>query len=85
MSAPIKFTLKPVDRKLINTNTLYDPIIDAFLEQEHECCQIEIEVNNINKITEALRTRIETRNLRQKILLQKRGPILYLTKLNTNK
>ena len=81
----MEYTLKQVDKNALTYRSEYDDMIDEFLNQEHELCLIELTPDSQPIRVDALRARIKTRGLKQKIWATQRGNNIYLTKLNTNK
>ncbi len=77
----ISFEMKPVEKKrekTIKKRSVYDPIIDQFLESGHELVEISIEGKKASYVVTQLSRRIETRKL--DIVASSAGDFTYLEK-----
>ena len=77
----IKFDMKKVDKKRIKTSTkrsIYDPMIDQFIEGGEELVEITVEDKKASYIVTQLKKRMELRNL--EIEVSKAQGFVYLEK-----
>ncbi len=77
----IKFEMKEVEKKRagkFQKKSIYDPMIDQFLESGHELVEITIEGRSGSYISHQLKTRIEKREL--DIIASSGGGCAYLEK-----
>jgi hypothetical protein len=77
----IKFEMRPVEekrRKMYHKGSVYDPIIDQFLESGQELVEISIEGKRPGYVVTQLDRRIETREL--DIVASSGGGFVYLEK-----
>lgn len=62
----IRFEMKPVTEKRekkIKKGSIYDPIIDQFLESGHDLVEINVEEKKASYVAGALKKRIQVRKL----------------------
>lgn len=79
----VKFDLKPVKRKpsrKYRKGSKYDPIIDMFLESEHDLVKVEVPDKDANYLRTQLKKRIDAREMNQKIEVSVVNNIAYLEK-----
>ncbi len=77
----ISFDMKPVEKKrpkISRKRSVYDPIIDQFLESGDELVEISIEGRSGSYLSHQLKTRIEKRQL--DIIASSGGGFAYLEK-----
>ena len=77
----ISFEMKEVEKKRegkFQKRSIYDPIIDKFIESGHELVEISIEGKSASYISHQLKSRIEKRQL--DILASAGGGFTYLEK-----
>jgi len=77
----IRFEMKPVDKKRekkYHKGSVYDPIIDQFLESGQELVEISIEGKKPGYVVTQLDRRIKTREL--DIIASRGGGFVYLEK-----
>jgi len=76
----LKFTMRPTEekRKKYQRKSLYDPIIDEFIEKGKELVEVTIEGRKAPSAAIALRKRIEARGL--DIIVSTVGGVVYLEK-----
>jgi len=77
----IKFEMRPVEKKRPKTyhkGSVYDPIIDQFLESGQELVEITVEDKRPSYVVTQLDRRIETRKL--DIVASSGGNVVYLEK-----
>ena len=77
----IKFDMKKVDKKrekLSAHRSIYDPIIDQFIESGEELVEISVEDRKAGYIVSQLKKRIEVRNLEIEVSHAQR--LVYLEK-----
>ncbi len=77
----IVFEMKPVEKKrpkMSMKRSVYDPIIDQFLESGHELVEISVEGKRASYVVTQLSRRIETRKL--DIVASSAGDVTYLEK-----
>jgi len=80
----IKFEMRPVDKKREKKymkGSVYDPIIDQFLESGQELVEISIEGKKPGYVVTQLDRRIDTRGL--DIIASRGGGFVYLEKKTT--
>ncbi len=80
----VKFDLKPVQKKpsrKYRKGSKYDPIIDSFLESEHDLVKVEVAGKDANYLRTQLKKRIDARELQSKIEVSVVNNIAYLEKL----
>ena len=66
----VNFELAPVEEKpsrKYRKGSKYDPIIDAFLESEHDLVEVEAEGKEANYLRTQLKKRIDARDLQDKV------------------
>lgn len=79
----VKFDLKPVEKKpsrKYRKGSKYDPIIDSFLESEHDLVKVEVADKDANYLRTQLKKRIDARELQSKIEVSVVNNIAYLEK-----
>jgi len=77
----IKFEMRTVEKKRPKTyhkGSVYDPIIDQFLESEHDLVEIRVEEKRASYVVTQLDRRIATRKL--DIIASRGGGFVYLEK-----
>ena len=77
----IKFEMRPVEKKRPKTyhkGSVYDPIIDQFLESGEELVEITVEGKRASYVVTQLNRRIDTREL--DIVVSSGGDVVYLEK-----
>lgn len=77
----IKFEMRRVDKKREKTHlkgSIYDPMIDQFLESGHDLVEITVEEKKASYVVTQLNKRIEKRGL--DIVASWAGDIVYLEK-----
>ena len=77
----IKFEMRPVEKKRpkkYHKGSVYDPIIDQFLESGQELVEITVEEKKASYVVTQLTRRIETREL--DIVASQGGGFVYLEK-----
>ena len=77
----IKFEMKEVEKKRVGSfqkRSIYDPILDKFIESGHELVEISIEGRRSSYIAHQLKTRIAKRQL--DIVASSGGGCAYLEK-----
>ncbi|HUV53667.1 MAG TPA: hypothetical protein VMW03_00530 [Candidatus Krumholzibacteriaceae bacterium] len=80
----VKFDLKPVQKKpsrKYRKGSKYDPIIDSFLESEHDLVKVEVSGKDANYLRTQLKKRIDARELQSKIEVSVVNNIAYLEKM----
>jgi hypothetical protein len=63
----VKFNFDPVEKKpsrRYRKGSKYDPIIEAFLEQEHKLVEVVVEGKDANYMRTQLKKRIDARELK---------------------
>ena len=78
----IEFEMRPVEKKrkkMYHKGSVYDPIIDQFLESEQELVEISIEGKRPSYVVSQLDRRIKTRELVD-IVASSGGGFVYLEK-----
>ena len=79
----VKFDLKPVEKKpsrKYRKGSKYDPIIDSFLESEHDLVKVEVADKDANYLRTQLKKRIDARDLQSNIEVSVVNNIAYLEK-----
>jgi hypothetical protein len=79
----VKFDLKPVKRKptrKYRKGSKYDPILDTFLQSEHELVKVEVPGKDANYLRTQLKKRIDARELNDRIEVSVVNNISYLEK-----
>ncbi len=79
----VKFDLKPVSKKPSRKHqkgSKYDPIINRFLESEHDLVKIEVPRKDANYLRTQLKKRIDARDLQVRIEVSVVNNIAYLEK-----
>lgn len=79
----VKFDLKPVEKKpsrKYRKGSKYDPIIDSFLESEHDLVKVEVADKDANYLRTQLKKRIDARDLQSEIEVSVVNNIAYLEK-----
>jgi hypothetical protein len=79
----VKFDLKPVTKKpsrKYRKGSKYDPIIDSFMESEHELVKVEVPEKDANYLRTQLKKRIDARDLQDKVEVSVVNNIAYLEK-----
>jgi hypothetical protein len=79
----VKFDLKPVSKKpsrKYRKGSKYDPIIDSFMESEHELVKVEVPDKDANYLRTQLKKRIDARDLQDKVEVSVVNNIAYLEK-----
>ena len=79
----VKFDLKPVEKKpsrKYRKGSKYDPIIDSFLESEHDLVKVEVTDKDANYLRTQLKKRIDARDLQSEIEVSVVNNIAYLEK-----
>ncbi|MDH5199474.1 MAG: hypothetical protein OEW93_01185 [Candidatus Bathyarchaeota archaeon] len=80
----VKFDLKPVTKKpsrKYRKGSKYDPILDSFLEGEHELVKVEVENKDANYLRTQLKKRIEARDIEDKVKISVVNNVAYLEKV----
>jgi hypothetical protein len=79
----VKFDLKPVEKKpsrKYRKGSKYDPIIDSFLESEHDLVKVEVSGKDANYLRTQLKKRIDARDLQSNVEVSVVNNIAYLEK-----
>lgn len=79
----VKFDLKPVEKKpsrQYRKGSKYDPIIDSFMEGEHDLVKVEVPDKDANYLRTQLNKRIEARVLVDKVKVSVVNNVAYLEK-----
>jgi len=77
----ISFEMRPVEKKRekkYHKGSVYDPIIDQFLESGHDLVEISVEGKRASYVVTQLNRRIDTREL--DIVVSSGGDVVYLEK-----
>ena len=77
----IKFQMRPVEKRRVkkyHKGSVYDPIIDKFLESGEELVEITVDDRRASYVVTQLSRRIETREL--DIVASSGGDVVYLEK-----
>jgi isocitrate dehydrogenase kinase/phosphatase len=80
----VKFDLKPVTKKpsrKYRKGSKYDPILDSFLESEHELVKVEVRNKDANYLRKQLNKRIEARDIENKVKVSVVNNVAYLEKV----
>jgi hypothetical protein len=80
----VKFNLKPVAKKpsrKYRKGSKYDPILDSFLEGEHELVKVEVQNKDANYLRIQLNKRIESRDIEDKVKVSVVNNVAYLEKV----
>ena len=80
----VKFDLKPVTKKpsrKYKKGSKYDPILDSFLEGEHELVKVEVRNKEANYLRTQLNKRIEARDIEDKVKVSVVNSVAYLEKV----
>jgi hypothetical protein len=80
----VKFDLKPVTKKpsrKYRKGSKYDPILDSFLEGEHELVKVEVENKDANYLRTQLNKRIGARDIEDKVKVSVVNNVAYLEKI----
>ena len=80
----VKFNLKPVKKKpsrKYRKGSKYDPIIDLFMESEHELVKVEVPNKDANYLRTQLKKRIDARDLVNKLDVSVANNKTYLEKI----
>jgi len=79
----VKFDLKPVEKKpsrKYRKGSKYDPIIDSFMESEHDLVKVEVPDKDANYLRTQLKKRIYARDLQSEVEVSVVNNIAYLEK-----
>ena len=79
----VKFDLMPVQKKpsrKYRKGSKYDPIIDSFLESNHDLVKVEVPGKDANYLRTQLKKRIDARDLQDKTEVSVVNNIAYLEK-----
>jgi len=79
----VKFDLKPVEKKpsrKYRKGSKYDPIIDSFMESEHDLVKVEVSDKDANYLRTQLKKRIDARDLQSEVEVSVVNNIAYLEK-----
>ena len=79
----VKFDLKPVSKKPFRQyrkGSKYDPIIDSFLESEHELVTVEVPGKDANYLRTQLKKRIDARDIHNRVEASVINNVAYLEK-----
>ncbi len=79
----VKFDLKPVEKKpsrKYRKGSKYDPIIDSFIESEHDLVKVEVPDKDANYLRTQLKKRIDARDLQSEVEVSVVNNIAYLEK-----
>jgi hypothetical protein len=79
----VKLNLKPVEKKpsrKYRKGSKYDPIIDSFLESEHDLVKVEVSGKDANYLRTQLKKRIDARDLQSNVEVSVVNNIAYLEK-----
>lgn len=74
----LKFTMKPIEEKRKGYRSIYDPIIDEFIEKGSDLVEVTVEGKKANYVVTNLSKRIEARGL--DIEASSVGGVAYLEK-----
>jgi isocitrate dehydrogenase kinase/phosphatase len=80
----VKVNLKPVAKKpsrKYRKGSKYDPILDSFLEEEHELVKVEVKNKDANYLRIQLNKRIESRDIEDKVKVSVVNNVAYLEKV----
>lgn len=80
----VKFDLKPVTKKpsrKYRKGSKYDPILDSFLNGEHDLVKVEVANKDANYLRTQLNKRIEARDLLNQVKVSVVNNVTYLEKV----
>ena len=80
----VKFDLKPVTNKPSRTyrkGSKYDPILDSFLNGEHDLVKVEVANKDANYLRTQLNKRIEARDMLNQVKVSVVNNVAYLEKV----
>jgi len=80
----VKFDLKPVTKKpsrKYRKGSKYDPILDSFLNGEHDLVKVEVANKDANYLRTQLNKRIEARDMLNKVKVSVVNNVAYLEKV----
>ena len=80
----VKFDLKPVTKKpsrKYRKGSKYDPILDSFLNGEHDLVKVEVSNKDANYLRTQLNKRIEARDLLNQVKVSVVNNVAYLEKV----
>ena len=80
----MKFDLKPVTKKpsrKYRKGSKYDPILDSFLNGEHDLVKVEVANKDANYLRTQLNKRIEARDMLNKVKVSVVNNVAYLEKV----
>jgi len=80
----VKFNLKPVTKKpsrKYRKGSKYDPILDSFLNGEHDLVKVEVANKDANYLRTQLNKRIEARDMLNQVKVSVVNNVAYLEKV----
>ena len=80
----MKFDLKPVTKKpsrKYRKGSKYDPILDSFLNGEHDLVKVEVANKDANYLRTQLNKRIEARDMLNQVKVSVVNNVAYLEKV----
>ena len=80
----VKFDLKPVTKKpsrKYRKGSKYDPILDSFLNGEHDLVKVEVANKDANYLRTQLNKRIEVRDMLNQVKVSVVNNVAYLEKV----
>ena len=80
----VKFDLKPVSEKpsrKYRKGSKYDPILDSFLNGEHDLVKVEVANKDANYLRTQLNKRIEARDMLNQVKVSVVNNVAYLEKV----
>ncbi|UCH57095.1 MAG: hypothetical protein JSV18_07110 [Candidatus Bathyarchaeota archaeon] len=80
----VKFDLQPVSRKpsrKYRKGSKYDPILDSFIDGEHNLVMVEVPDKDANYLRTQLNKRIEARDLLSRVKVSVVNNVAYLEKV----
>lgn len=80
----VKFDLKPVTKKpsrKYRKGSKYDPILDSFLNGEHDLVKVEVANKDANYLRTQLNKRIEARDMLNQVKVSVVNNVAYLEKV----
>lgn len=80
----VKFNLKPVTKKpsrKYRKGSKYDPILDSFLNGEHDLVKVEVANKDANYLRTQLNKRIEVRDMLNQVKVSVVNNVAYLEKV----
>jgi hypothetical protein len=80
----MEFNLSPVDEKPSRSyrkGSKYDPILDDFLDSDHDLVQIKISDKDANYLRAQLKKRIDVRDLSDEVKASVVNDVAYLEKI----